>query len=202
MEQTDGEVEPKGEAGPLDPGPHYGRRAPRGPAGPTCPICGKGCIKVRKTGRTICLDDECAGSKTSEKHDPHGPLRAKAGTLPKPIPDGVGDEEAEQADHGAVTKIGNGKREVVDGSNFAAIVDALQMRAPHFMTSVGITEVIIEEIRHGHAKGGVIPGGLDTTVAGLLRDQRNKRVHKVPGLEMRQNGKRFEYRLAKVEKKP
>jgi hypothetical protein len=40
------------------------------PAGPTCPVCGKGCIRYRKTGRTICLDDECASNKAEPEPEP------------------------------------------------------------------------------------------------------------------------------------
>lgn len=38
-------------------------RAAAADPGPTCPVCGKGCLRVRATGRTICLDDACPGSR-------------------------------------------------------------------------------------------------------------------------------------------
>lgn len=43
-------------------GEHGGAMSPPDAPGPTCPVCGKGCLRVRATGRTICLDDACPGS--------------------------------------------------------------------------------------------------------------------------------------------
>jgi hypothetical protein len=61
---SDEPPEPKQTALPVMPWNPPAAAAP--PPGPTCPVCGKGCLRVRKTGRTICLDDECAGSRVPE----------------------------------------------------------------------------------------------------------------------------------------
>jgi hypothetical protein len=127
------------------------------------------------------------------RRDPHGPLRAAAAKLPKAQKSNMPDEEAEAADHGKPVDIGNGTREVREGTNFAHCINALRSRAPHWMTPTGAYEVIKNEIRRD------IPPGSDTNICELFRSQRTKQMYKVPGLQMRKNGSRVEYRMAFIE---
>jgi len=127
------------------------------------------------------------------RRDPHGPLREAVARMPKAQKQNIPDEEAEAADHGQPVDIGNGKREVREGTNFAHCINALRSRAPHWMTPTGAYEVIRNEIRRD------IPPGSDTNICELFRSQRTKQMYKVPGLQMRKNGSRVEYRMAFIE---
>lgn len=84
--------------------------------------------------------------------------------------------------------IGNGRRPLVDGSNFAGCVEALRLRAPHWVTPAGIVEIA----RQGRRDA---PQHFDTVIAGEMTKQRKLRAYIVPGLQARQVEGRWQYRI-------
>jgi hypothetical protein len=141
-------------------------------------------------------EEQCevdAEGEESERHDPHGALRIAAAKHPQMSKAGLSDDDAEEADHGKPVDIGNGKREIRDGTHFANCIDALRARSPHWLTPAGAFEVIKNEIQRN------VSSSVNTTICELFRDQRTRQPYNVPGLQMRRNGTRFEYRIAYVD---
>jgi len=195
-------AEPPPEVGPKGPGP-----CPKGPAGPSlgqvlrekaakaeaaksqeqrkgsppCPLCQCGTIVVRKTGRLICLNEECPNGQTEQEPD--------KGKPPAPTPD------PEEADNGRAVNIGNGRQDLGEGTNLAACIAAIRYRSPHWLTTSGILEVVRQRLRKD------LPETMAQIIGQEMTKQRKLRTFKVPGLQARQvDARRWEYRISGVSK--
>jgi hypothetical protein len=202
---SSGEVGPVGEFGPRGPGP-----CPKGEAGPSlgqvlrdkaakaeaakaqeqrkgsppCPLCYSGTIIYRKTGRLICMNEECPNSKTGQESQ--APVKGKTEATPA---------EPEEVDAGRVIGIGNGRQELGEGTNLAACIAAIRYRAPHWLTTSGILEVVRARLRKD------LPETMVQIIGQEMTKQRKHRTFMVPGLQARQvDARRWEYRIAEVSK--
>jgi hypothetical protein len=151
---------------------------------PPCPLCYSGTIIYRKTGRLICLNEECPNSKTGQESQ--APVKGKTEAPPA---------EPEEVDTGRVIGIGNGQQELGEGTNLAACIAAIRYRAPHWLTTSGILEVVRARLRKD------LPETMVQIIGQEMTKQRKHRTFMVPGLQARQvDARRWEYRIAEVSK--
>lgn len=171
-------------APPLPPPAVSKHEPPTRKGSPPCPLCQCGTIVYRKTGRLICLNEECPNSKTGQESQV--PVKGKAEAPPA---------EPEEVDTGRVIGIGNGQQELGEGTNLAACIAAIRYRAPHWLTTSGILEVVRARLRKD------LPETMVQIIGQEMTKQRKHRTFMVPGLQARQvDARRWEYRIAEVSK--
>ncbi len=105
---------------------------------------------------------------------------------PLPVP------PAPREDVGAVD-IGAGRQEVPEGHALGPVLDALRSRAPSWCSASGIVEAMRSRGRAGLSDDAA------PLVEATLQVQRRLRTFRVPGLEARQRGGRWEYRVAETD---
>lgn len=166
------------------PPPAPGGTAPaKGKGSPPCPACGGATIVRRTTGAILCLDEECKLSRT-------GRDEAAARARPAPPPPA---EEPEGG--GNAIDIGAGRQDLPEGTNLATCVAAIRRRAPHWLTTSGILEVVRAHLR------SELPETMTQIIAQEMNKQRKLRTYTVPGLQARQvDARRWEYRIVGLAK--
>jgi hypothetical protein len=178
-------TKPIDEPPPTDP--HPDDKPPEQRKGsPPCPLCACGTIVVRKTGRLICLNEECPNSRIGQET---AKAQVKGKTQAPP-------EEAEE-DHGGgkILDIGDGRQELAEGTNLAACITAIQFRAPHWLTTSGILEVVRQHLRKD------LPETMAQIIGQEMTKQRKSRTYRVAGLQARQvDARRWEYRVTEASK--
>jgi hypothetical protein len=88
-----------------------------------------------------------------------------------------------------VVAIGAGRQDLVEGSNLAVCVAAIRRRAPAWVSCSGILEVVRAHLRRD------LPESMTMIINKEMRLQRKLRTYRIPGLEARQVGSRWEYRI-------
>ncbi len=145
---------------------------------PPCPACGGATIVLRRTGAITCLNDECELSRRGRDE------AADRARRPPPPPPPPADENG-----GRPIDIGEGRGDLPEGTNLWRCVQALRLRAGHWLSTSGVLEVIRIELRKD------LPENMRQIVAQELGKQRKLRPYQVPGLQAREVDGRWEYRI-------
>ena len=101
----------------------------------------------------------------------------------------LGEQADDQPDNEITMTCGNGHLELVDGSNIAACIDALRTQPGAWMTPAGILEVMRALTKRE------LPEYFSHQVQKIMRRQRHEQTFRIPGLEARGSGRRWEYRM-------
>jgi hypothetical protein len=123
----------------------------------------------------------------AEAHPPAPARYPPAAPREKPP---VPHHEPEQGADGRAVDIGNGRSDLPEEGTFARCVEAIRTRAPNWLTPSGV----LEAVRATTGKRE-LPEGLVGEVSHELANQRRLRAYKVPGLQARCDGGRWEYRI-------
>lgn len=144
-------------------------------------------------------DEEQAQLDQDDEPEAVAPIAGRRAPRPRrdPKPRPVKLEREIAADSaGDGQDIGGGERIPADGTTLALIVDVLTERAPSWCSVAGITEVLADRR----------PGGsnehLGVLVGKILFRQRQELTFSIPGLEVRQHDKRWEYRIRRRTEVP
>lgn len=111
---------------------------------------------------------------------------------PKPTPKRSDPVEEEAPEVGRALDIGAGRAPYPDDKNFSRCIDALRARSPHWLSTSGIREVMVEQL------GSELPQSIGEIIRQEMDKQRKLRPYIVPGLQARASSKgsrRFEYRI-------